>query len=359
MTTSNVVRLGDPGTSSHASCLAPVDITSASANERNVYANGILISTETDVSSDHGPHGGPPCIPGPSIYESIAVSRSVFIGGQGVARINDPYDCGAFIQIGSPNVFAGSDADTPTVANIALNNGDEIAAAPDVTPPGEPTPAEVYIQEQIAAGNVKAEEVAEAANVIPKAVDETPPKETPIITEDCSDISALFSGPNPPTGDAIDDVVLTNGWNVRKVTRKPNVVFDHALRGPSAGLEVPEIICNLKMLTINCIIPIFNQYQGGFLTNTWRPAGIGSSTSQHPKGQACDMQFKGISKSEYFNIAQWIKDNITFDQLLLEYKTTGSKLPWIHISYNKAGNRKQILTFMNNIKYGTGLIQLA
>lgn len=103
----SVVRLDDPGTSVHPSCLTPVPITSNSANESNVYANGILISTATDVTSPHGPHGGLPCVPGPSPYPSGNVSSSVYIGGKGVARIDDQYACGAIITSGSPNVNAG------------------------------------------------------------------------------------------------------------------------------------------------------------------------------------------------------------------------------------------------------------
>jgi uncharacterized Zn-binding protein involved in type VI secretion len=103
----NVVRLGDPGTSNHNSCIVPVSITSDSANEVSVYANKILISTSGDVTSDHGPHGGAPCVPGDATYQDDAVSQTVFINGKGVARINDQYDCTAYIQTGSPNVYAG------------------------------------------------------------------------------------------------------------------------------------------------------------------------------------------------------------------------------------------------------------
>ncbi len=74
---------------------------------------------------------------------------------------------------------------------------------------------------------------------------------------------------------------------------------------------------------------------------------------------AADLQFRGVKKSDYYQIAQVIKDLVPFDQLLLEYKTTGTGLPWIHISFNKAGNRKQILTLLNNSTYGQGLIDLA
>jgi hypothetical protein len=104
----NVVRLGDAGTSVHPSCVVPVPITSITANGNEVYANGILISTDTDLNSPHGPHGpGSGCPPGSTPYTAGAVSQTVFIGSLGVARINDQYSCTGIITSGSPDVYAG------------------------------------------------------------------------------------------------------------------------------------------------------------------------------------------------------------------------------------------------------------
>ena len=86
---------------------------------------------------------------------------------------------------------------------------------------------------------------------------------------------------------------------------------------------------------------------------------MGNPTSQHPMGMAADIQFRGIAKSEYYVIAQWVKDNVSYDQFLLEYKTTGSGIPWLHISFNKNNQRKQVLTLLNNSTYSQGLTQLA
>jgi hypothetical protein len=158
---------------------------------------------------------------------------------------------------------------------------------------------------------------------------------------------------------AIENIVLTPRFTVKKVTRKPNVIFDNPLNPGPGDLSREEIVCNLKLLCLNCLEPILSKFPNGFVTNTWRPRGKGSPTSQHPRGQAADLQFRGVKKSEYFQIAQVIKDLVPYDQLLLEYKTTGSGLPWIHISFNKAGNRKQVLTFLNDRTYAQGLVDLA
>jgi len=64
----------------------------------------------------------------------------------------------------------------------------------------------------------------------------------------------------------------------------------------------------------------------------------GSKTSSHMKGEAMDItSMGGKSNLEMFH---WIKDNLEFDQLIWEF---GSEPKWLHVSYNKDNNRKQVL----------------
>ena len=69
---------------------------------------------------------------------------------------------------------------------------------------------------------------------------------------------------------------------------------------------------------------------------------IGSSTqSQHAKGQASDFEIFGVSNKE---LADWIDENLDYDQLILEYwKESDPNSGWIHCSFNTQGNRKQYL----------------
>lgn len=154
-----------------------------------------------------------------------------------------------------------------------------------------------------------------------------------------------------------DSYVLSTNYTLGEMTKAPGVVFTHPVTA-SAGLTVAEVVANLQLLTQNCVEPIKAYRTDMFVTNSFRPANPGG-TSQHPKGMACDMQFSKAKKSDYFTIAQWIRDNVPFDQLLLEYKTTGSRLPWIHVSFNVANNRRQIFTFMNDKRYAIGLTDLS
>ena len=69
----------------------------------------------------------------------------------------------------------------------------------------------------------------------------------------------------------------------------------------------------------------------------------GSSKSQHCKGEAVDIEVPGIPNAV---LAKWIRDNLEFDQLILEFYTPG--IPdsgWVHVSYKADGeNRRSILT---------------
>ena len=67
----------------------------------------------------------------------------------------------------------------------------------------------------------------------------------------------------------------------------------------------------------------------------------GSKNSQHCKGEAVDFKIAGIPNLE---LAEWIKDNCEFDQLILEYPTSDPFAGWVHASINRHNNRSMTLT---------------
>lgn len=321
----------------------------------NVYTNNLLSSVDTSVVDYQ-----------PGNTATANGSGVVFIANQPFNFTDNADEDGAVRIGGSDSVYVGDDVDQDTIETRAINEGDEEDLyPPDPVPAGQPQPTsrgQVYIEKQVEQGKVSPKELSKANTPVEGKADPEPPKNPTAFDSNCSDIHLIFNPVPPavaPTGDAIDAVPLTTGWTVGRLTRSPNVTFNHPLRAPSAGLSVEEIVCNLKLLTVNCIVPIKARFPNLFITNTFRPSGIGSPTSQHPRGQAADMQFRGVTKKDYFEIAQVIKDLVPYDQLLLEYKTTGSGLPWIHISFNKAGNRRQVLTFLNDRTYAQGLKDLS
>jgi hypothetical protein len=64
----------------------------------------------------------------------------------------------------------------------------------------------------------------------------------------------------------------------------------------------------------------------------------GSATSQHVKGEAIDIKRTGQNSK----IFEYIKNNLTFDQLIWEFGTD-TEPAWVHVSYKRNGNRMQVL----------------
>jgi len=142
-----------------------------------------------------------------------------------------------------------------------------------------------------------------------------------------------------------------------------NAPAQHDRLVAQCNLTEGEIAANLYALAVNVLEPIKAKYPNMFVTSSFRNFAhntLSKSASQHCLGLAADMQFTGVSKSDYFKMAGELRSLLpAYDQLLLEYKTTGSGNPWIHISFNSAGNRGQVLTMFNNRVHNTGLVQLA
>ena len=114
----------------------------------------------------------------------------------------------------------------------------------------------------------------------------------------------------------------------------------------------PEHQENLKLLCTHILQPVRDHFErvvsvsSGYRSQELCLA-IGSKiTSQHAKGQAADFEIYGLSNQE---LATYIKENLDYDQLILEYWTPESpNNGWIHCSYNVNLNRKQYLRAYKN-----------
>ena len=81
---------------------------------------------------------------------------------------------------------------------------------------------------------------------------------------------------------------------------------------------------------------------------------IGSSRkSQHTKGEAADFEIPGVDNHL---VASWIRDNLLFDQLILEgYIDEDKNSGWIHCSMKSEGNREEVLRYHRDTGYLKGL----
>jgi pimeloyl-ACP methyl ester carboxylesterase len=120
--------------------------------------------------------------------------------------------------------------------------------------------------------------------------------------------------------------------------------------GVRGNYSTEQVRDNLSLLAQNILDPIYEKYPDMILTSVQRPVGD-NKNSQHPYGQAADIQFtSGVGYNKQNERAQWIFGNLPFDQLLLE-TTKGTGRFWIHVSYNGKGN----MPLNKSNKYGTGV----
>jgi zinc D-Ala-D-Ala carboxypeptidase len=110
--------------------------------------------------------------------------------------------------------------------------------------------------------------------------------------------------------------------------------------------DVNQIVC-MKKLLINVLEPIREHYDkpiqpsSGFRSPALCEAIGSKSTSQHCKGEAVDFEVMGVSNLE---VAEWIMQNLEFDQLILEC-WHGGNTGWVHVSYTDHPNRMEVLTY--------------
>jgi soluble lytic murein transglycosylase-like protein len=107
----------------------------------------------------------------------------------------------------------------------------------------------------------------------------------------------------------------------------------------------PVVIENLKAVCENILEPVRAHYgqaitpSSGYRSQALNRVVRGASkTSQHMVGEAVDFNVPGVSVPE---VCQWIRQNLDFDQLILEKYSPPQNPGWVHCSYRRNGkNRK-------------------
>ena len=127
-----------------------------------------------------------------------------------------------------------------------------------------------------------------------------------------------------------------------------HISYIEATRSQTAtrlGIEnVPskEVIEAMELVANKCFEPLREWYGKPLVVSSFfrceklnKKIG-GASNSQHVKGEAIDIDCG--NKQDNMIIFDWLKNNVEFDQLINEYDYS-----WVHVSYSKTKNRKQIL----------------
>ena len=134
---------------------------------------------------------------------------------------------------------------------------------------------------------------------------------------------------------------LSRNFSLQELIKSDTAIRKGIDNNPNA-----DQIEKLKALCENILQPVRDHFGRVKVTSGYRSpelcTAIGSSiNSQHAKAEAADFEVMGTDNAE---LADWIKDNLPYDQLILEYYTPEEpNSGWIHCSYIPEGSRAQFL----------------
>lgn len=137
---------------------------------------------------------------------------------------------------------------------------------------------------------------------------------------------------------------LTEHFTLSEFVRSETATNRHIDNTPS-----PEVIENLRALCRNVLEPARLDFGAPiYITSGYRCQALnkavgGKPTSQHLRGEAADLQVRGVENLR--KLYSLIKDHGVFDQLLFETNKAGVR--WIHVSYKASGNRRQAIDNYN------------
>jgi len=134
----------------------------------------------------------------------------------------------------------------------------------------------------------------------------------------------------------------------KNFTLEEMIKSETALRHGMDNTPGENEIGNLKVLCEKVLQPVRDHFGKGVKVNSgFRHPDVnakvgGSKTSDHCRGQAADIEIPGVANAD---LATWIKDNLQFRQLILEFYTPGvPDSGWVHVSYVAEDNKKEVLT---------------
>jgi len=138
---------------------------------------------------------------------------------------------------------------------------------------------------------------------------------------------------------------LSKNFSLSEMTKSQTAIRMGLANNPSeAQVENLRILCERVLQPVRDhfgkVVTVSSGYRDIVLSRK-----LGSSDkSQHCKGQAADVEIFSIPNNE---LSDWIKENLMFDQLILEYFNIneGVNSGWVHVSYNPtiSLNRKEYL----------------
>ena len=136
---------------------------------------------------------------------------------------------------------------------------------------------------------------------------------------------------------------LTDNFTLAEMVKS-----ETALRHDMDNTPDEAEIASLRLLCEKILQPVREHYGKGVKVNSgFRHPDVnakvgGSKTSDHCKGQAADIEIPGVANAD---LALHIVDTYEFTQVILEFYTPGvPDSGWVHVSYDPANLKGQVLT---------------
>jgi zinc D-Ala-D-Ala carboxypeptidase len=136
---------------------------------------------------------------------------------------------------------------------------------------------------------------------------------------------------------------LSKNLSLSEVT-KSHTAIKYGISNKPSG----EHLSNLMALAVNVFQPVRDYFGKPIaVTSGYRSKALndligGASGSQHSKGQALDLDADVFGGLENYQLFNYIKDNLEFDQLIWEFGDEENP-DWVHVSYKASGNRGEVL----------------
>lgn len=149
-------------------------------------------------------------------------------------------------------------------------------------------------------------------------------------------------------------MMLSPHFSLAEMTASATAAQFHIDNSPPA-----EVIERMRQLCAQVLEPVRARFgkpvqvNSGYRSPALNKRVRGSTTSQHMRGEAADIEIAGLANG---TVAQWIREHLDYDQLILEnYKPGVPMSGWVHVSWRPNGRRGSVLTF-NGRDYLRGLV---
>jgi len=147
---------------------------------------------------------------------------------------------------------------------------------------------------------------------------------------------------------------MNNNKISEHITLTEAIRSDTAVKNGIDNIPDKDSLKRMKLVAEKVFEPLRNYYNCSiYISSFFRCDKLnkiigGSKSSQHSLGEAIDVDADVLGGVTNYQIFNYIKDNLDFDQLISEFPDEEGEPCWVHFSYKKEGNRNEVWVSENN-----------